>query len=236
LSGSSGGGLDTVKLLCVYIYEGKDTDELGMKAGDEIEVVLSQQSDPAGNHAWWRGRNLKSGSTGTFPLAFTEGWEKKREGGGLARFSTLSLRNSYLKSAPPPVKEVIVEEKDAGVTMKAVYDFNASNQEEISIAQGDMLINVSGDGEWISGENTRTGETGEFPSAFVETFIEAGLRKKREAYAVALFDFDAGDADELELREGDVVEDVEREDENWMRGRLNGRCGVFPSTYVEIKG
>ena len=38
---------------------------------------------------------------------------------------------------------------------------------------------------------------------------------------------------ELQLAEGDIITVVGREDEIWWCGNLNGRIGMFPSSYVE---
>lgn len=50
----------------------------------------------------------------------------------------------------------------------------------------------------------------------------------------ALWDFEAtGGSDELRFVTGDVIEVVERTDEHWWKGKLDGRVGLFPSGYVE---
>ena len=38
---------------------------------------------------------------------------------------------------------------------------------------------------------------------------------------------------ELEFKEGDVIEVVEKVSEEWWHGRLEGRAGMFATTYVE---
>ncbi|ORY98647.1 hypothetical protein BCR43DRAFT_530163 [Syncephalastrum racemosum] len=50
---------------------------------------------------------------------------------------------------------------------------------------------------------------------------------------VALYDFDAGRADELSFQEGDHIHVLDREDDAWWRGMLNGRTGLFPANYVK---
>ncbi|KAJ1726352.1 BAR adaptor protein Hob1, partial [Coemansia biformis] len=53
-------------------------------------------------------------------------------------------------------------------------------------------------------------------------------------YVKALYDF-AGEASDLAFREGDRIELLERtaDRDDWWTGRLNGRVGTFPGTYVE---
>jgi hypothetical protein len=48
----------------------------------------------------------------------------------------------------------------------------------------------------------------------------------------ALYDYGAQEADELTLREGDVIDVIQKSGE-WWEGTLNGKTGVFPANYVE---
>lgn len=49
----------------------------------------------------------------------------------------------------------------------------------------------------------------------------------------ALYDYTPQDLDELQLREGDVIELLKEHEGGWWHGRLNGKAGLFPSNYVE---
>ena len=49
-----------------------------------------------------------------------------------------------------------------------------------------------------------------------------------------MFDFKSESDEELGFRKGDEVEILEELDENWWKGRLDGREGLFPATYVQI--
>ncbi|XP_056594021.1 guanine nucleotide exchange factor VAV3 [Triplophysa dalaica] len=52
--------------------------------------------------------------------------------------------------------------------------------------------------------------------------------------AIARYDFSSRDTRELSLQEGDVVKIYSKTAANgWWRGEVNGRVGLFPSTYVE---
>ena len=52
----------------------------------------------------------------------------------------------------------------------ALYDYNAEEGDELSFAKGDVLrvTEEDEDGEWWTGTNERTGETGTFPANHVE--------------------------------------------------------------------
>ncbi|PPQ85385.1 hypothetical protein CVT25_006416 [Psilocybe cyanescens] len=51
--------------------------------------------------------------------------------------------------------------------------------------------------------------------------------------AKALWAYQGDDADDLAFAPGDVVEIVEETNADWWTGRVHGKQGLFPSTYVE---
>ncbi|VDM58936.1 unnamed protein product [Angiostrongylus costaricensis] len=58
--------------------------------------------------------------------------------------------------------------------------------------------------------------------------------QQQKPSAKALFDFEVQNEGELNLKEGQVVELISQVDENWFEGRLNGKCGLFPVSYVQV--
>ncbi|KAG0294569.1 hypothetical protein BGZ96_000917 [Linnemannia gamsii] len=53
--------------------------------------------------------------------------------------------------------------------------------------------------------------------------------------AVALYDYAAGEPNELSFAEGDVITDIEFVTDDWWNGTCHGASGLFPSNYVEIQ-
>ncbi|KAI0986041.1 hypothetical protein GJ496_009817 [Pomphorhynchus laevis] len=51
-------------------------------------------------------------------------------------------------------------------------------------------------------------------------------------YVVAAFDFDPQDVGEIGIRRGDVIRVIEKYDDNWLTGELNGKVGLLPISYV----
>jgi len=49
-----------------------------------------------------------------------------------------------------------------------------------------------------------------------------------------LFDFEAENASELDLKENEIVTLLKQVDENWFEGEVNGKSGFFPTNYVEV--
>ncbi|XP_047022204.1 SH3 domain-containing kinase-binding protein 1 isoform X1 [Helicoverpa zea] len=48
------------------------------------------------------------------------------------------------------------------------------------------------------------------------------------------YPYDASESDELSVRPGDVIRDVERLPGGWWRGELRGRRGMFPDNFVSV--
>ena len=54
---------------------------------------------------------------------------------------------------------------------RAVYDYNAADDDEVSFHEGDTIINVNViDEGWMEGTVERTGAYGMIPANYVETF------------------------------------------------------------------
>ncbi|KAM7437108.1 Sorbin and SH3 domain-containing protein 1 [Porites harrisoni] len=65
-------------------------------------------------------------------------------------------------------------------------------------------------------------------------------RVRREAskpqfIARALYTFNGQTAKELSFRKGDIISVRRQVDKNWIDGELNGRRGIFPTNYVEVR-
>ncbi|XP_065215036.1 endophilin-A isoform X6 [Planococcus citri] len=59
-------------------------------------------------------------------------------------------------------------------------------------------------------------------------------QNKQHPCCTALYDFDPENPTELGFKEGDVITLMNRVDDNWFEGYLNGRTGYFPVSYVQI--
>jgi hypothetical protein len=58
---------------------------------------------------------------------------------------------------------------------------------------------------------------------------------KKPHIVVALYDVVADEPDELEFKVGDKVEVLETMDGGWWKGKCNGKEGLFPVSYVDVK-
>jgi len=50
--------------------------------------------------------------------------------------------------------------------------------------------------------------------------------------AIALYDYQAADSDEISFDPDDIITDIEQLDEGWWRGSCKGIVGLFPANYV----
>jgi cortactin len=53
--------------------------------------------------------------------------------------------------------------------------------------------------------------------------------------AIALYDYQAADADEISFDPNDIITDIVQVDDGWWQGSCKGNFGLFPANYVELK-
>lgn len=82
------------------------------------------------------------------------------------------VRDSY--PAPEPVRSHAVPPpvpapQSSQPRYRALYDYNAADDDEVSIVEGDVIIEANiVDSGWMEGKNQRTGKFGMLPSNYVE--------------------------------------------------------------------
>ncbi|XP_041720948.2 nostrin [Coregonus clupeaformis] len=77
------------------------------------------------------------------------------------------------------------------------------------------------------------GECGSVNGAMSKTDDEEGAEWCSIGKCKAVYDFTSDRDDELNMKEGDLLDIYQKEDSGWWYGILNGQIGHFPSTYVE---
>jgi hypothetical protein len=194
------------------------------------------------------------GSNTSAAVSFTSSAPKAKAGGETAApaGSTPSTTASVSVAAPSVSVTVKKEESSAGnQEVVALYDYEATEEGELTFAEGERLTLLEQDDSgWWKGKTSK-GLVGVFPSNFVEL---AGAKTEGAAAAAggssggggggnaieinsdyrALYDYDAEDDTELTIKEGDILH-VVSETDGWYYGtrKADGKQGNFPSNFVE---
>ncbi|CAK7202180.1 actin binding protein [Sporothrix eucalyptigena] len=168
---------------------------------------------------------------------------------------------------PEPAPEPAPEPEHAlassgGVRALIQYDYEKAEDNEIELVEGEYVTNIDQvDDDWWMGTNSR-GETGLFPSNYVEIVGDTETAAHHEEpatvahippppppeepaheetggknlpWAYAQYDYEAGEDNELSFPEGAKVTDIEFPDDDWWFGHYEGQSGLFPSNYVELQ-
>ena len=127
-----------------------------------------------------------------------------------------------------------------------LHDYHGETDDDLDLVSGKTVEIVEAvDADWLRGR-LRNGIEGIFPRSFVEVLEEpTGVAPGSEApehddgggevpYATAVYDYDAVEDGDLPFKAGDVITLLERLDDQWYRGEVNGREGIFPSNFVDV--
>ena len=120
---------------------------------------------------------------------------------------------------------------------RALYNFVGQSARELTFRKGDIIyIRRQVDKNWYEGEHNAM--IGLFPANYAEIIPYDGVRstprRNHEGQARAKFNFIAQTHLELSLAKGELVVITRRVDDNWFEGRIGGRKGIFPVSYVEV--
>ena len=65
-------------------------------------------------------------------------------------------------------------------------------------------------------------------------FVHTSPVLQPKQFCTALYSFEKAQEGDLEFQEGDRIEVVEEVGQDWLRGRLAGREGIFPASFVQL--
>ncbi|XP_019615513.1 PREDICTED: dynamin-binding protein-like isoform X1 [Branchiostoma belcheri] len=204
-------------------FPAQQDGDLDIRKGDIILIT----EDIDGN--WYRGEC--GNKTGIFPSLFCK---------------DLPAPRSQDSTIPAEKAEDVLGQAEV------LQDLQAQLDEELTLYQGD-IVNITKvvDQDWYEGEIA--GRTGIFPSAFVK--LKGPLKGQTQSIvdslpsddsdsesededempcARAIFPFQGKDSTELTFKEGDKITLLNRYDEDWIEGELDGEIGIFPATFVEV--
>ncbi|KAL2757572.1 hypothetical protein ACRALDRAFT_2100589 [Sodiomyces alcalophilus JCM 7366] len=137
------------------------------------------------------------------------------------------------------------------------YDYDKAEDNEIDLREGEYVTNIDMvDEDWWMGTNSK-GESGLFPSNYVELVADdptpapsaapvqssasapappqpAAASASQGRTATALYDYEAAEDNELSFNENDKITNIEFPDEDWWFGQSGNKQGLFPANYVEL--
>ncbi|XP_046699056.1 sorbin and SH3 domain-containing protein 2 isoform X11 [Silurus meridionalis] len=212
----------------IYDFKAQSSKELSFKKGDAINIVRQIDSN------WYEGEHR--GRIGIFPISYVE--------------RVISNERKQPVRPPPPAQ---LREMGEAV---ARYNFNADTNVELSLRKGEKVILLRKvDKNWYEGRITGSNKQGIFPVSYVDLIKTSPSKSpghRGDSYRVqkrmmqesqhgagepfqAVFNYVPRNEDELELREGDVVDVVEKCDDGWFVGtsRKSRQFGTFPGNYVK---
>ncbi|KAK9874664.1 hypothetical protein WA026_005486 [Henosepilachna vigintioctopunctata] len=120
---------------------------------------------------------------------------------------------------------------------RALYNFVGMTPRELTFRKGDNIyVRRQIDKNWYEGELNAM--VGLFPVNYVEIIpyenVRTTPRKPHEGQARAKYNFLAKTHLELSLAKGEMVIITRRVDSNWYEGKIGGRRGIFPASYVDV--
>ncbi|CAG9540234.1 unnamed protein product [Cercopithifilaria johnstoni] len=144
---------------------------------------------------------------------------------------------NYVQKCPSSSADVLQSEGADLGTGRAIADFEATAENQLSLKVGDMVkIQSKSSSGWWQGEivfDSGAKKAGWFPGNYVE--VLGGNELKAEA----LYDYQAQRDDELSFKAGDIIIVTDRNDGEWWKGRLlNDKSSVdalFPGNYVQLR-
>ncbi|XP_064346503.1 SH3 domain-containing protein 19 isoform X7 [Camelus dromedarius] len=161
----------------------------------------------------------------------------------LSQMKIITPLDEHLRSRPndpsPAQKPV-----DSGAPHAVVlHDFPAEQVDDLNLTSGEIVYLLEKiDTDWYRGKCRN--QTGVFPANYVKVIVDVpGGNGKRESISshcvkgprcVARFEYIGDQKDELSFSEGDVIILKEYVNEEWARGELRDRSGIFPLNFVEL--
>uniref|UniRef100_A0A3Q3RTZ5 SH3 domain-containing protein n=1 Tax=Mastacembelus armatus TaxID=205130 RepID=A0A3Q3RTZ5_9TELE len=81
---------------------------------------------------------------------------------------------------------------------------------------------------------THTFHAHTFPQILVLIFQTSCLRNRNGPRCIALYDYEGEEEDELTFSQGDVIALLQLIGQEWGRGQIHGRIGIFPLNFIKV--
>ncbi|XP_047434908.1 SH3 domain-containing protein 19 isoform X2 [Mugil cephalus] len=216
-----------------FDFDGEHSDELTFCEGDVIKLTEYVGQE------WARGE--VGGHVGIFPLNFVEIVEDLPPPPSQPQSARVALPGmaAASHSMTPEAANPAQASQSNTEWVVALYDYAGQSEDDLSFQQGDtILITQHIDQDWSRGR--LNGREGFLPRAFVEASGQQFNNQQNGAAnslrAEALYNFTSDCDEELSLKIGDIITNLESMDDEWFLGDLRERRGLVPKNYVKVLG
>lgn len=223
----------TAKRLCLFMencfvrvvrnFDGQQPGHLAVKPGEVLKVIqyLNNQWLDAEFH----------GITGLVPVSCTEKLDN-------ARRSVSNVAMSNGTEAPKNNCNISTLGKEGSKLhsyAEALYEFQARDETELGFPSGALItLTRDVDDDWFEG--LYNGKTGFFPKNYVDVKQSVpDSQLSATARARAIYPFVGESDSELTFKEGQLIFLRQRAGSQWMIGEVDGKAGLFPSSFVNIE-
>jgi hypothetical protein len=115
----------------------------------------------------------------------------------------------------------------APVEAVVLFDYAKDDDNELGLTENEKITVLEfSHEEWWLGRDSK-GNEGLFPAEYVEVL--------KKPYAIALYEYEATEDNELTFPEGAYITDITFDDEDWWSGVYMKKRDLFPKNYVELQ-
>lgn len=123
---------------------------------------------------------------------------------------------------------------------RGLFKFEGQTDQELSFSPGESILLLRRvDENWLEGE--LNGKVGIFPSNRVRIELgspslsrESVLARSGKPCGMVLYNFPGTAEGDLALEKGQLVQLLSNVGGGWVKGRVDDRVGIFPSSFVEV--
>ncbi|XP_014709045.2 SH3 domain-containing protein 19 isoform X1 [Equus asinus] len=162
----------------------------------------------------------------------------------LSQIKIITPLDEHLRSRPNDPSHAQKPVDGSAPHAVVLHDFPAEQVDDLNLTSGEIVYLLEKiDTDWYRGKCRN--QTGIFPANYVKVIIDVpeGVNGKRESVSshyvkgprcVARFEYIGDQKDELSFSEGEIIILKEYVNEEWARGELRDRTGIFPLNFVEL--
>jgi len=143
----------------LYPYEAAEENEMKLIEDEQIEQIMQDSDD------WWSGVGDGGAKSGLFPANHVQIIEKEPEAEAPPPPPPPAAAAAPAPAAPPAPPAPAADKGSAAI---AAYDFDATEDNEISFHEGERITQIEAvSDDWWQGQNA-AGQIGLFPAPYVQ--------------------------------------------------------------------